>query len=580
MNLIKKWQYPLFWLMTFAGVWCVLLWFGTASLQRQQEVQLFIPQWNVVGPMLASPGGLSAVLACFLVQSYHSALAVLAINGIVVATAALLVRLLLEAIGARRTESSILAIAAAVALLKAHISQFYVLDGTVAIVLMLAAVVAYMHCSRLWAKIIAATISLPLLYMASGQMVAIYGAAILVASVLKRDRQWYVAAAGALIAAAIVAIHIRLAVSVPITDGIYSLRYQQSQMHFESFVYYIWLRFAVVLLAAAVLAALMKLLAGRRHYDVVSPAVASLAVLALTWYCRPDAYETKSEEMDRLALLEQNDDWDAIINLVGSRATVDEASLNYLNLALACKGELADSMFHYNQISPNSLIAEWDRSYYMSVLLSNIHYRIGDLAQSEGYAMEGLTLAKRGGSPLMMQRLADIALARGEKNLADKFIGILSSMPHYRRWQPQLPDASKQFFANDSLKLTCDVKTDTLWMAHLDGKPMGRIAWQYLGCSYLLGRKLDAFAEFIRRYGNYGADGPLPIHFQEALMLIAENDPSILEVAQVSDDVKQRFATFNEVASQIFSDTPEARAMLTARFGRSYWFYCFFKRSV
>ena len=149
MNLIKKWQYPLFWLMTFAGVWCVLLWFGTASLQRQQEVQLFIPQWNVVSPMLASPGGLSAVLACFLVQSYHSALAVLAINGIVVATAALLVRLLLEAIGARRTESSILAIAAAVALLKAHISQFYVLDGTVAIVLMLAAVVAYMHCSRL-----------------------------------------------------------------------------------------------------------------------------------------------------------------------------------------------------------------------------------------------------------------------------------------------------------------------------------------------------------------------------------------------------------------------------------------------
>ena len=82
--------------MTFAGVWCVLLWLGTASLQRQQEVQLFIPQWNVVGPMLASPGGLSAVLACFLVQSYHSALAVLAINGIVVATAALLVRLLLE----------------------------------------------------------------------------------------------------------------------------------------------------------------------------------------------------------------------------------------------------------------------------------------------------------------------------------------------------------------------------------------------------------------------------------------------------------------------------------------------------
>ena len=87
-------------------------------------------------------------------------------------------------------------------------------------------------------------------------------------------------------------------------------------------------------------------------------------------------------------------------------------------MALAQKGALGDRLFRYDQKGPQSLLASWDRTYYMSCLLSDIHYMIGDISLSEGYAMEGLTLAKRGGSPRLLQRLVKISLIRGDFALA------------------------------------------------------------------------------------------------------------------------------------------------------------------
>ena len=138
--------------------------------------------------------------------------------------------------------------------------------------------------------------------------------------------------------------------------------------------------------------------------------------------------------MNELSVWEQRDDWDTIIREHPEKEVTDYVSLNYLNMALAQKGALGDRLFHYDQKGPQSLLASWDRTYYMSRLLSDIHYMIGDISLSEGYAMEGLTLAKRGGSPRMLQRLVKISLIRRDFALADKYLGILGRLPGYRRW--------------------------------------------------------------------------------------------------------------------------------------------------
>ena len=85
-------------------------------------------------------------------------------------------------------------------------------------------------------------------------------------------------------------------------------------------------------------------------------------------------------------------------------------------MALAQKGLLGDKLFYFDQKGPKSLLADWNHTFFMSKLLSDIHFMIGDLSMSEAYAMDGLTLAKRKGSPRMMQRLVQINLIKGDKN--------------------------------------------------------------------------------------------------------------------------------------------------------------------
>ena len=59
-----------FWLSVFAGLWLFFGSFGTSTFQRQEEVQLFIPEWGVIRDMLSLPGGFCAVAGQALVQYY------------------------------------------------------------------------------------------------------------------------------------------------------------------------------------------------------------------------------------------------------------------------------------------------------------------------------------------------------------------------------------------------------------------------------------------------------------------------------------------------------------------------------
>ena len=125
-----------FWLFVFAGLWFFFCSFGTFTFQRQEEVQLFIPEWVVIRDMLSVPGGFCAVVGQALVQYYTASLFVLCVNSIFLCVAGFLCYLLLLEI-APRGYNLLLALFPVLGLLKAHTSSFYVLDGTVGLILLL-----------------------------------------------------------------------------------------------------------------------------------------------------------------------------------------------------------------------------------------------------------------------------------------------------------------------------------------------------------------------------------------------------------------------------------------------------------
>ncbi len=217
---------------------------------------------------------------------------------------------------------------------------------------------------------------------------------------------------------------------------------------------------------------------------------------------------------------------------------------------------------------------------------------IGDISLSEGYAMEGLTLAKRGGSPRMLQRLVKISLVRRDFALANKYLNILDRLPRYRRWAEKYavyvhyPERIRQdeelgmktMPVSQPDNLLCLVDIDSLWTGHLSEPGVNRVAWEYLGCSYLLAKEMEKFKTFLLHAGTLSEGQALPVHFQEAALVSAIGDLSVLKKVTIKPEIVQRYQQFQKdmLTAQNSSD---GLSWLYQQYGDTFWFYYYCKKS-
>lgn len=581
-----------FWLSVFAGLWLFFWSFGTSTFQRQEEVQLFIPEWGVIRDMLSLPGGFCAVVGQALVQYYTSSLFVLWVNSAFLCVIGFLSYLLLQEI-APRGYNLLLALFPVLVLVKAHSSSFYVLDGTIGLFILLLFSYVFVRIRKPKVQLFYGVASVFFIYGLAGQLVMLYGLVVVFTNILCRRKKWFGLLVVCLIGLLLTYIDIRLAVGIPLTDGIYSERYQESQLQPDSYTYYIWIRFVALLFILFIIAFSMRVLHWRKR--LVRVAVTgcwSVLLFCFSTFCLPGPYEVWNNRMNELSVLEQRNDWDTIIREQSENGTMSCVSLNYLNMALAQKGILGDRLFHYDQKGPQSLLASWDRTYYMSCLLSDIYYMIGDISLSEGYAMEGLTLAKRGGSPRMLQRLVKISLVRRDFALANKYLNILDRLPRYRRWAEKnavyvhYPERIRQdeelgmktMPVSQPDNLLCLVDIDSLWTGHLSEPGVNRVAWEYLGCSYLLAKEMEKFKTFLLHAGTLSEGQALPVHFQEAALVSAIGDLSVLKKVTIKPEIVQRYQQFQKdmLTAQNSSD---GLSWLYQQYGDTFWFYYYCKKS-
>ena len=171
----------------------VFFWsFGTSTFQRQEEVQLFIPEWVVIRDMLSVPGGFCTVVGQALVQYYTASLFVLCVNSIFLCVAGFLCYLLLQEI-APRGYNLLLALFPVLGLLKAHTSSFYVLDGTVGLILLLLFSYVFIRIRRMKVQLFYGVVSVFLIYGLTGQLAALYGLVVVCdeSFVPKEEMVWF-----------------------------------------------------------------------------------------------------------------------------------------------------------------------------------------------------------------------------------------------------------------------------------------------------------------------------------------------------------------------------------------------------
>ena len=498
-----NWKQTLFWSFSTVAIFYYFLLFGVFVFVGQEEMQLFIPEWWYIREFLFQPGGFCAVAGQWIIQYYRQPMSAVVLHTVLLVGCGFMVYRILRCFS-DKTYLLFLSLLPVLYLVKMSIHGEYLVDGTVGVVLMLLALSVSLKVRRAGSIAGYGIASTLFLCGLTGLLSVCYAFLYTLLALLryKTSRQRLAAAACLIPALFIYLFSGWLGIPVPLSDGWMPEAYLEIQRLPHYYMYRVWTFFTLSIVGVALFARFVPVIGEKSKWmDRVALVVCLITALVSIRFCLPEPWHAQRMMLDELSFLARERQWDAIIDKYRGKQIYNYASLNYLNMSLAHKGELADRMFTFDQKGTKSLCADWNQTFYMDRLLSDVHFLIGDVSLSESLAMDGFTQAKRKGSARMMQRFVQVCLIRGEVALAKKYLDLLAAMPFYKDWacryatylvHPELmdkdPELSDKYMPVEKRdRLSLSVPVDSLWSGY--NLPDHRIGWEEAGCIWpILGR--------------------------------------------------------------------------------------------
>ncbi len=314
-------------------------------------------------------------------------------------------------------------------------------------------------------------------------------------------------------------------------------------------------------------------------------------LLLIPAFIHAGKYEKKiDKEQPRLAYIFEhytcNEDWDGLIKACRKAPWLPRTA-NYLNMALAWKGELAENLLKYDQRGADGLVMTTsDRA--VDVAQAHIMFAMGNVAAAQDVAFNTVS-SLNGFCPAMLKINAQVELMRGCYEVADKYISLLEKAPHYRAWAKE----QRRFLYNDQA-----VESDSLLgngrrnlqaenhfimytnpmtelFPILDANPTDKRTLEYGLCYLLLTKDLNSVKHFIEDYYSAPDSPELPRIAQEAMVFYSEYSRNMEGVEPfgfdwcyehgVQPDVVKRFEEYKKAAV--------AGATALRKFRGTYWYY-------
>ena len=221
----------------------------------------------------------------------------------------------------------------------------------------------------------------------------------------------------------------------------------------------------------------------------------------------------------RLSNYVRHQQWDEIINICNENSPIKNLlHQNCLNMALAEKELLGERLLDQPVKDISSIYVNDIQTAEVAGLLSDVYFSFGHIAQSQRYAFE--TNEKMHNlSPRMLQRLIETNLIYGQKEVADKYLSILSKSLYYKDWKPTeelIEEKKKCLFADNRFSGIKGLDDDLLHIArNTRGNRQCRITLQYLGSLYILAGYDSLFVKMANEFsGSQDLSKPMPRYFQ------------------------------------------------------------------
>ena len=582
-----KYKLVAFWLIVFGALFAFLQMCFEYHFYYIEQSQLFLFSEAYIRNKLLLPGGFSMLVADFLVQffirPYVGALvtAVL-LTGVGVCTAGIVKRI------APVSGLFILYVLPMLALLFMHFDFNYRVQGTVCYLMMMALLCGYMRIRNDLFRLVAGCVLVPVLFWLAGSITVLFAGMVCLFEGLRKTPKWYISLIG-------VAEVLLLGVGTVYFSLMGEYRwvfgpdlYYHYTLHPKEIIYYSWICLPLVFLIAFFVRN-KNSLSGKKLFAGIS-CIAQLAMIAaVLWWGMPKYSDAKTLKLKKLDYFARTEQWDKTIEECKGKLT-NFLYMCHLNMALANKGELSDKMFNFDQRGPQGLLVQWNKSENISCMLSDIYFTMGATASSQEMAFEGYVSAMEDVNHRMLKRLVQTNLIYGTYPVAEKYISILEKTYAYRDWaqsqrkylyndevvesDPILGTRRRMLPDRNSLAMIKGLAGDLALF--LEKGPANSAALQYLGAMYLLAKDLEGFKALVEKY--YGTEflPVLPVHFQEAVIVMSEKEPDYWKRFNVSETIVARFTDYKKQVLANRNNSAIA-GLLNRSYGNTYWFYFMFK---
>lgn len=341
---------------------------------------------------------------------------------------------------------------------------------------------------------------------------------------------------------------------------------------------------------------LLLLLLARRVADITWKKPITNWIVCCTGWLVPSALlvqtagnfcNTSNQDIWRLNHHAYMEDWDAILDFVSDKPMNNYLFMNYANMALANKGELAERAFHYYPKGMNSLLTTVNSTGAVRLMASDIHYTVGCIAEAQQHAFEAQVTFPQSMGIQTMKRLVKTNLIFGHHAVAEKYLSLIARTTFHKEWAQKY---SKFLYNDQAIEADAELgeKRRSLsqrnrfamfygWTPELQDilevNPENRQAKEYLGLSYLMNKDLKGFRLFLDKHYGTGKDRTLPLSFQQAVMAL--DQPDKVEEYDVSAAVKEQYAQFMRQYAQN-RQNPNLKNVMHRSFDHTVWYYLIF----
>ena len=553
-----------------------------------EQFQLFLYNKTFLSDLFFSFGGLSEIISRWLLQFYIYPWA-----GALITTSLLLsVAVLMNQIAIKISKNRsliLLPILSAIFLFFLHLNHNYYITGTISFIFVLTAFLIYLNIDNYKVKkIIVATLLTVLLFWLAGSVAFLFAIAIIILQLLI-DRKHILYS---FLPLALIFILAYICVNSG-WIGDYSLvfsplLYYHHKMTPSPLIYYSWCLFLLLIFLTFVVNDIK--ISRKLHYFVFICQI--VIVSAVIYFLLPKYGQLLSAQYKQLDYYTRMGRFDEIIE-ESKKPITNLLHAYYLNIALMETNQLGNQFLQFNQGGMRGLVPERVKGFLPSlIILNELNFTLGDIAASQYFAFESNLIISKNGSPRLYKRLVQTNLINGDYRVAEKYIKLLEQTHYYKEWATE----QRRFLYNDKVVIEDQLlgkkrrgqpsenylllATELPYRLQLLAKsdPTNTAAIEYLASIYLFEKQNTLFIELVDKYYNTEESLiNLPEKFQEAIIMIKENNPAEWKRYKISSRVVIKYRNFKQMFMNN-KDNPNIKDLLYQNFGNTYWsYFMFFK---